>query len=62
MNAIEAVVHQQSGADLNLPKSRRELMVKSSRKILLAVAFTSTVGWIYLLSKGALFVGAALFF
>ena len=61
MNAIEAVVHRER-EDLNLPNAGRKLMVNPSRKMLLAVAFASTVGWIYLLFKGALLVCAALFF
>lgn len=61
MNPIEAIVHQQP-EDLNLPNSRRELAVELSRKLLLAVTLTSTVGWIYFLSKTAMFVGAAFSF
>jgi hypothetical protein len=60
MNPMEAI-HQQP-EDLSLLNSRRELVAKLARKLLFAVALTSTVGWIYFLSKAALFVGAALSF
>jgi hypothetical protein len=60
MNTVEAVVHRQP-EDLSLPNSRREVMLKSSRKLFLVIALTSTVGWIYFLAKAAMFVGAAAF-
>jgi hypothetical protein len=60
MNPLEAFVHQQP-EDLSPLNSRRDFAVKLSRKLLLAVAVTSTVGWIYFLSKAAWFVGAAVF-
>jgi hypothetical protein len=59
MNPMEAIVYQQP-EDLSLLNSRRELMVKLSRKLLLAVALTSTLGWIYFLFKAVWSVGAAL--
>jgi hypothetical protein len=37
------------------------LLKSVSRKLLLAVVLISTVGWIYLLSKAATFIGAKLF-
>jgi hypothetical protein len=37
------------------------LLKSVSRKLLLAVALISTMGWIYLLSKAAMFIGAKLF-
>ncbi|MEA2542332.1 MAG: hypothetical protein QOH35_3698 [Acidobacteriaceae bacterium] len=37
------------------------LLKSVSRKLLLTVALISTVGWIYLLSKAAMFIGAKLF-
>jgi hypothetical protein len=61
MNPMEAIVYQQH-EDLTLLNSRRELMVKLSRKLLLAVALTSTLGWTYFLFKAARSVGEALFF
>jgi hypothetical protein len=61
MNPMEAVAHQQLENSSRL-NSRGELTVKPSRKLLLAVALTSTVGWIYFLSEAAWFVGATLFF
>ena len=59
MNTMEGVIHQQPD-DLSLSNSRQDIRAKFSRKLLLAVALTSTVGWIYFLSKTVLFLGAAL--
>ena len=61
MNTMKAVVYQQP-EDLSLPNSHREPMVSLSKKLLLAVALTSTLGWTYFLFKAARSVGAALFF
>jgi hypothetical protein len=61
MNPTGAAV-QQHPKDLRLLDPRRELMVRLSRRLLLAVALTSTMGWIYFLSKAAMFVGAAMIF
>lgn len=60
MHPMEAIVYQQP-EDLSPLNSRRELVVKLSRRLLLAVALTSTLGWIYFLIKAARSVGAALF-
>jgi hypothetical protein len=60
MNTMKAVVYQQP-EDLSLPNSRRE-PINLSRKFLLAVALTSTLGWTYFLFTAARSVGAALLF
>ena len=52
----------QQPKDLRLLDPRRGLMVKLSRKLLFVVALTSTMGWIYFLSRAAMFVGAAMIF